>query len=57
MASSASGDRFQLPPTAAQQTAIKARLVAASRGHALLKKKADALTIRLRELVAAVSDD
>jgi V-type H+-transporting ATPase subunit D len=33
---------------------MKARLVGATKGHALLKKKADALTMRYRQLLKEI---
>jgi V-type H+-transporting ATPase subunit D len=52
-------NRYTVPPTVTVLTVMKARLVGATKGHALLKKKADALTMRyrqiLKEIVAAKS--
>lgn len=41
-----SGNRFSVAPTVTVLGVMKARLVGAIKGHALLKKKADALTVR-----------
>jgi V-type H+-transporting ATPase subunit D len=43
---SGSGARLVVVPTVTVLAVMKARLVGAVKGHALLKKKADALTIR-----------
>lgn len=44
--SMSSGNRFSVAPTVTVLAVMKARLVGAIKGHALLKKKADALTVR-----------
>lgn len=48
---SGSTNRYTVPPTVTVLTVMKARLVGATKGHALLKKKADALTMRYRQLL------
>ena len=45
-----------MPPTVTVLTVMKARLVGATKGHALLKKKADALTMRYRQLLKEIVD-
>ena len=37
-------------------TVMKARLIGATKGHALLKKKADALTLRFRAILKEIID-
>lgn len=41
-----SGNRYVVVPTVTVLAMMKARLTGAVKGHALLKKKADALTLR-----------
>jgi vacuolar-type H+-ATPase subunit D/Vma8 len=41
-----SQNRYVVVPTVTVLAVMKARLVGAVKGHALLKKKADALTVR-----------
>jgi len=52
-----SGARLNVVPTVTVLAVIKQRLIGAKKGHQLLKKKSDALTVRfrqiLREIVAA----
>jgi V-type H+-transporting ATPase subunit D len=43
-----SQNRYQVAPTVTMMAVMKARLTGAIKGHALLKKKADALTLRFR---------
>ena len=40
--------RYVVAPTVTMLAVMKARLTGATKGHALLKKKADALTMRFR---------
>lgn len=47
-------NRLPVVPTVTVLTVMKARLVGATRGHALLKKKADALTMRFRQLLKEI---
>lgn len=47
-------NRLQVAPTVTQLAVIKLRLQGAVRGHALLKKKADALTLRHRAVLKAI---
>jgi V-type H+-transporting ATPase subunit D len=47
-------NRYTVPPTVTVLTVMKARLVGATKGHALLKKKADALTMRYRQLLKEI---
>lgn len=51
---SGSTNRYTVPPTVTVLTVMKARLVGATKGHALLKKKADALTVRYRQLLKEI---
>jgi len=51
MSSSSGQARLSVAPTVTVLAVIKTRLIGASKGHALLKKKADALTLRFRLLV------
>lgn len=51
---SGSQNRYQVPPTVTVLTVMKARLVGATKGHALLKKKADALTVRYRQILKEI---
>eukprot|EP00879_Flechtneria_rotunda_P027192 GHRR01029071.1.p2 GENE.GHRR01029071.1~~GHRR01029071.1.p2 ORF type:complete len:268 (+),score=106.48 GHRR01029071.1:445-1248(+) len=51
---SGSTNRYTVPPTVTVLTVMKARLVGATKGHALLKKKADALTMRYRQLLKEI---
>lgn len=43
-------NRLPVVPTVTVLGQMKARLAGAVKGHALLKKKADALTIRFRQV-------
>ena len=47
-AAMASQNRYQVAPTVTMLAVMKTRLTGAVKGHALLKKKADALTMRFR---------
>lgn len=49
-----SGNRLAVAPTVTVLTVIKARLIGATKGHALLKKKADALTMRFRQILKLI---
>lgn len=51
---SGSGNRYIVAPTVTVLTMMKARLVGATKGHALLKKKADALTMRYRQILKEI---
>lgn len=51
---SGSQNRYQVPPTVTVLTVMKARLIGATKGHALLKKKADALTVRYRQILKEI---
>lgn len=46
--------RLTVVPTVTMLGAMKARLVGATRGHALLKKKSDALTIQFRQILKKI---
>ena len=43
-------------PTRQNLQVFKSKLVGAKKGHSLLKKKADALTMRLRALLRSILD-
>lgn len=45
---SGGGQRYTVVPTVTVLAVMKLRLVGATKGHALLKKKADALNMRFR---------
>lgn len=45
-----------MAPTVTVLTVMKARLVGATKGHQLLKKKADALTMRYRQILKEIVD-
>jgi V-type H+-transporting ATPase subunit D len=45
---SGGGQRYTVVPTVTVLAQMKARLQGATKGHALLKKKADALNMRFR---------
>eukprot|EP00238_Polyblepharides_amylifera_P013474 CAMPEP_0196586410 /NCGR_PEP_ID=MMETSP1081-20130531/54151_1 /TAXON_ID=36882 /ORGANISM="Pyramimonas amylifera, Strain CCMP720" /LENGTH=248 /DNA_ID=CAMNT_0041908281 /DNA_START=453 /DNA_END=1199 /DNA_ORIENTATION=+ len=49
-----SQNRLTVAPTVTVLGVIKARLIGASKGHALLKKKADALTIKFRQILKKI---
>ena len=46
--------RLNVVPTVTVLTVIKARLVGAVKGHQLLKKKSDALTLRFRQILKEI---
>lgn len=46
--------RLNVVPTVTSLGAMKARLVGATRGHALLKKKSDALTVQFRQILKKI---
>jgi len=48
---SGAGARLNVFPTRQNLQVMKVKLVGAKKGHSLLKKKADALTMRLRALL------
>mmetsp|Transcript_22834 Transcript_22834/g.74378 ORF Transcript_22834/g.74378 Transcript_22834/m.74378 type:complete len:252 (-) Transcript_22834:51-806(-) len=50
----ASQNRLLVAPTVTVLAVIKARLVGAKKGHQLLKKKADALTLRYRQILKRI---
>lgn len=49
-----SGQRLTVTPTVTVLTVIKARLVGATKGHQLLKKKSDALTLQFRQVLKKI---
>jgi len=49
--------RFPIFPTRMALTQMKQRLVGAKNGHQLLKKKADALTLRFRAILGKIKDN
>nr|XP_043627963.1 V-type proton ATPase subunit D [Erigeron canadensis] len=51
---SGQGQRLNVVPTVTVLGVIKARLVGATRGHALLKKKSDALTVQFRAILKKI---
>jgi V-type H+-transporting ATPase subunit D len=51
-----SQNRLPVVPTVTVLTVMKGRLIGATKGHALLKKKADALTMRFRQLLKEIID-
>mmetsp|Transcript_27983 Transcript_27983/g.51688 ORF Transcript_27983/g.51688 Transcript_27983/m.51688 type:complete len:258 (-) Transcript_27983:518-1291(-) len=53
---SGQGNRLPVVPTVTVLTVMKARLIGATKGHALLKKKADALTMRHRQILKEIID-
>lgn len=53
---SGAGNRLTVVPTITVLTVMKARLVGATKGHALLKKKADALSLKFRQLLKEIID-
>lgn len=52
--SGGAGNRYTVVPTITVLTAMKLRLIGATKGHALLKKKADALTLRYRQILKEI---
>eukprot|EP00798_Chlamydomonas_sp_ICE-L_P007150 gene7150-257_t len=53
---SGAGARLTVAPTITMLTMVKARLIGATKGHALLKKKADALSLRFRQVLKEIID-
>ncbi|PKA56121.1 V-type proton ATPase subunit D [Apostasia shenzhenica] len=51
---SGQGQRLTVVPTVTMLGVMKARLVGATRGHALLKKKSDALTVQFRQILKKI---
>ena len=51
---SGQGQRLTVVPTVTMLGIMKARLVGATRGHALLKKKSDALTVQFRQILKQI---
>lgn len=51
---SGQSQRLNVVPTVTMLGAMKARLVGATRGHALLKKKSDALTVQFRQILKKI---
>ncbi|PKU59749.1 V-type proton ATPase subunit D [Dendrobium catenatum] len=51
---SGQGQRLNVVPTVTMLGVMKARLVGATRGHALLKKKSDALTVQFRLILKKI---
>lgn len=51
---SGQGQRLNVVPTVTMLAVVKARLVGATRGHALLKKKSDALTVQFRQILKKI---
>eukprot|EP00871_Galdieria_phlegrea_P005461 jgi/Galph1/5916/GphlegSOOS_G4576.1 len=52
--SSASGDRLNVVPSRMTLTQMKGRVAGATKGYSMLKKKSDALTVRLRSILKQV---
>ncbi|GLJ31309.1 hypothetical protein SUGI_0628110 [Cryptomeria japonica] len=51
---SGQGQRLNVVPTVTMLGVMKARLVGATRGHTLLKKKSDALTVQFRQILKRI---
>ena len=51
---SGSGNRLNVVPTVSVLAVMKSRLQGAVKGHSLLKKKADALTMRFRQILKTI---
>ncbi|KMZ67676.1 V-type ATP synthase subunit D [Zostera marina] len=51
---SGQGQRLVVVPTVTMLGVVKARLIGATRGHALLKKKSDALTVQFRAILKKI---
>eukprot|EP00245_Coleochaete_scutata_P017003 TRINITY_DN8136_c0_g2_i1.p1 TRINITY_DN8136_c0_g2~~TRINITY_DN8136_c0_g2_i1.p1 ORF type:complete len:252 (-),score=58.25 TRINITY_DN8136_c0_g2_i1:788-1543(-) len=51
---SGGGQRLNVVPTVTVLTVVKARLVGATKGHQLLKKKSDALTMQFRQILKKI---
>lgn len=49
-------ERHVVPPTPTQLLSMKTRLAAAHRGYSLLKRKADALALRFRQVVSELRE-
>lgn len=47
-------DAHEMPLGSRNLTAMKGRLKGAQKGHSLLKKKADALTVRFRSILKKI---
>jgi len=52
-----SGERIQIFPSRMAQTLMKARLKGAQKGHSLLKRKADALNMRFRQILGKIIEN
>ncbi|RVW85847.1 V-type proton ATPase subunit D [Vitis vinifera] len=52
---SGQSQRLTVVPTVTMLGVMKARLVGATRGHALLKKKSDALTVQFRQILKKIN--
>lgn len=53
---SGAGNRYTVTPTVSVLGVMKARLAGATKGHSLLKKKADALNMRFRQILKRIVD-
>ena len=53
----ASQNRYVVAPTVTMLAVMRTRLTGAIKGHALLKKKADALTMRFRSFAFCLQRD
>ena len=51
---SGQSQRLTVVPTVTMLGIMKARLLGATRGHALLKKKSDALTVQFRQILKKI---
>uniref|UniRef100_A0A453D986 V-type proton ATPase subunit D n=1 Tax=Aegilops tauschii subsp. strangulata TaxID=200361 RepID=A0A453D986_AEGTS len=51
---SGQSQRLNVVPTVTMLGVVKARLIGATRGHALLKKKSDALTVQFRAILKKI---
>ncbi len=49
-----SGARLNVVPTVTVLAVIKARLAGATKGHQLLKKKSDALSVQFRQILKKI---
>jgi len=56
MSGSGTGARLSVFPTRMTLTIMKAKLKGAIRGHSLLKKKSDALTLRFRSILSKIAE-
>jgi len=52
-----SGDRLAIFPSRMAQTLMKGRLKGAQKGHSLLKRKADALNMRFRQILGKIIEN